>query len=58
MSEAKETSTPQKGNPRKGVLHLVWRELVFPLLVLLAVLVLAVALVEGKPLDPFLYAVF
>jgi hypothetical protein len=36
----------------------LWREVLLPLGVAAALLVLAVALVEGPPLEQFLYAVF
>ncbi len=36
----------------------VWREVLLPLAVVLALLLIAVALVEGPPLQQFLYAVF
>jgi hypothetical protein len=36
----------------------LWRELLLPLGVVAALLVLAVALIEGPPLEQFLYAVF
>lgn len=49
MSESKSSNRALRG---------LSRELLLPLLVLLGVLLLAVALVDGKPLDPFLYAVF
>ena len=40
------------------VLKTIWRELLLPLGITAALLVLAVALVEGPPLEQFLYAVF
>ena len=40
------------------VLKLLWREVLLPLGVVAALLLLAVALIEGPPLEQFLYAVF
>jgi len=40
------------------VLKLLAREILLPLGITAALLVLAVALVEGPPLEQFLYAVF
>lgn len=40
------------------VLKVIWREVLLPLGVTLALLMLAVALIEGPPLEQFLYAVF
>jgi hypothetical protein len=45
-------------SPSLRAARLVWRELLLPLGVVAALLVLAVALVEGPPLQQFLYAVF
>lgn len=42
----------------KRVAAVAWRELLFPLLVLAGLLAIAVALVEGPPVQAFLYAVF
>ena len=36
----------------------IWRELLLPIGVVAALLVLAVALIEGPALEQFLYAVF
>lgn len=36
----------------------LWREVLLPLGVVAALLLLAVALIEGPPLEQFLYAVF
>ena len=41
----------------KGV-RWIWREVLLPLGVVAALLLLAVALIEGPPLEQFLYAVF
>lgn len=40
------------------VLKTIWREVLLPLGITAALLVLLVALVEGPPLEQFLYAVF
>ena len=42
----------------KRTLLTVWRELLAPLAVLLGLLAIAVALIEGPPVQAFLYAVF
>lgn len=39
-------------------LRFVWRELLLPIVVVACLLLLAVALIEGPPLEQFLYAVF
>lgn len=44
--------------PRRGLLRLLWDELLVPLGVVAGLLFIAVALVEGAPLQQFLYAVF
>ena len=47
------------GAPRPGaVLASLWRELVLPAGVALALVLLAVALIEGPPAGDFLYAIF
>ena len=45
-------------SPPLRAVRLVWRELLLPLCVVAALLLLAVALIEGPPLEQFLYAVF
>lgn len=45
-------------SPPVRVALFVWRELLLPLGVVVALLLLAVALIEGPPLEAFLYAVF
>ena len=49
------------GGDRSGPLRwvqLVWREVLLPLGIVAALLLLAVALIEGPALQQFLYAVF
>lgn len=43
---------------RPTVLRRLWRELLLPCLVIAGLLLIAMSLVEGPPLDAFLYAVF
>jgi hypothetical protein len=43
---------------RRGALRLVWEELLLPVGVVAGLLFIAVALIEGAPLQQFLYAVF
>ena len=45
-------------SPPLRAAYLLWRELLLPLGVVAALLFLAVALIEGPPLEQFLYAVF
>jgi hypothetical protein len=40
------------------LLRLIWRELLLPVAVVVGLLLIAVALIEGEPLQQFLYAVF
>ncbi len=42
----------------RRLLGLAWSELLVPVLVVAGLLSIAVALIEGPPLEPFLYAVF
>lgn len=44
--------------PRRSLPRLLWDELIVPLGVVAGLLFIAVALVEGAPLQQFLYAVF
>jgi hypothetical protein len=46
------------GAPRRGVARAVWEELLLPVGVLAGLVFIAVALIEGAPLEQFLYAVF
>ena len=39
-------------------LRLLWREVLLPIGVVVVLLLIAVALIEGEPLQQFLYAVF
>jgi hypothetical protein len=48
--------TPQ--TPARARLATLWREVLLPVLVVCALLLIAVALIEGPPLEQFLYAVF
>ena len=47
---------PSGGLPRAA--RWTWREVLLPVLVTFALLLIAVALIEGPPLEQFLYAVF
>jgi hypothetical protein len=51
---------PESRGPRGpvAIALALWRELLLPVLVAFAVLLIAVALIEGPPLEQFLYAVF
>ncbi|MBI4879949.1 MAG: hypothetical protein HY812_09880 [Planctomycetes bacterium] len=42
----------------RRLLGLAWSELLVPVLVAAGLFFIAVALIEGSPLEPFLYAVF
>jgi hypothetical protein len=53
-----ETTGAGGGSGLRRAARLVWRELLLPLGVTVALLMLAVALIEGPPLEQFLYAVF
>ena len=50
-------AAPPPSPPVRAALWL-WREVLLPLGVVAALLLLAVALIEGPPLEQFLYAVF
>lgn len=56
------THTPAEPAPERaglrGLLGLLWREALLPLLVLLGLLAIAVALTEGQSSGDFLYAIF
>ncbi|MHC5211170.1 MAG: hypothetical protein ACYTG2_10670 [Planctomycetota bacterium] len=49
---------PEERAPRRGVGRLLWEELLLPVGVVAGLLFIAVALIEGAPLQQFLYAVF
>lgn len=41
-----------------AIARMIWRELLLPLAVVAALLLIAIALIEGPSLEQFLYAVF
>ncbi len=51
------TSPSPELGPR-AIVRLLWRELLLPAIVVFALFLIAVALIEGPPLEQFLYAVF
>jgi len=55
------TTSDTPAAPARGTLalaRLLWREVLLPVFVVVALLLIAVALIEGPPLEQFLYAVF
>lgn len=58
LTPDKPPATRSGADSRRSLARLVWEELLVPVGVVAGLLFIAVALIEGSPLQQFLYAVF